>query len=140
MRPAGLRLVRVGGGRGRAVAYGGSRGEYTPTAYLVTLGVAAPAAGVQQAAPGGSAVRGGGQGRRRTRSLRGAVVRHLHLHEFAVLQKTTADGTLRTTASFDSTLRFYAEKKSHARVRGAMLRDVCAFMRNDVEQGIRFGP
>lgn len=60
VRPTGLRLVRMGGGRG--LVYGGNRGEYTSTAYLVTLGVAAPAAGLQQAAPGGSAVRGGGQG------------------------------------------------------------------------------
>jgi len=62
VRPTGLRLVRMGGRRGRGLAYGGNRGEYTPTAYLVTLGVAASAAGLQQAAPGGSAVRGGGQG------------------------------------------------------------------------------
>lgn len=87
LRPTGLRLVRMGGGRGRGLVYGGNRGEYTSTAYLVTLGVAAPAAGLQQAAPGGSAVRGGGQGRWRARSLRGTVERHLHLHEFAVLEK-----------------------------------------------------
>jgi len=62
VRPTGLRLVRMGGGRGRGLAYGGNRGEYTATAYLVTLGVTASAAGLQQAAPGGSAVRGGGQG------------------------------------------------------------------------------
>jgi len=55
------------------------------------LGVAAPAAGLQQAAPGGSAVRGGGQGRRRAWPLRGTVVRHLHLHEFTVLEKTITD-------------------------------------------------
>lgn len=88
--PARLRLVRVGGRRGWALAYGGRRGENTATAYLVTLGVAAAAAGVQQAAPRGSAVRGGGQRRRGSWPLRGTVVRHLHLHELAILKHTNS--------------------------------------------------
>lgn len=85
--PARLRLVRVGGRRGWTLAYGGRRGENTATAYLVTLGIAAAAAGMQQAAPRGSAVRGGGQGRRRARPLRGTIVGYLHLHELAILQQ-----------------------------------------------------
>lgn len=85
-----LRLVRVGGRRGWALAYGGRRGENTATAYLVTLGVAAAAAGVQQAAPRGSAVRGRGEGRGRARPLRGTVVGHLHLHELAILKQKSS--------------------------------------------------
>lgn len=85
-----LRLVRMGGRRGWALAYGGRRGENTATAYLVTLGVAAAAAGVQQAAPRGSAVRGRGEGRGRARPLRGTVVGHLHLHELAILKQKSS--------------------------------------------------
>lgn len=114
MRPTGLRLMRMGGGRGRGIAYGGNRGEYTSTAYLVTLRVAAPAAGLQQAAPGGSAVRGGGQGRRRARPLRGTVVRHLHLHEFTVLKKIITNGAVERPSPL----------KRKRRHKGSFMRDV----------------